>query len=95
MNTADAHPRFGLFISYASSDAKPLKVHCRLVTAGILVLSDKLRLQPAFTWHREIEACRKSRESGIVITIRNLREPMRWRTNRGQSIRPTPGFRRR
>jgi hypothetical protein len=61
---------YNCFLSYASTDlAQAERIQARLVAAGLDVWFDKVRLQPGFDWHREIEAaCESSRVVLPVLT---------------------------
>jgi hypothetical protein len=59
---------YDCFLSYSSKDlALAEAIHARLAAAGFDVWFDKIRLQPGFLWHGEIEAaCESSR---IVLPL--------------------------
>ena len=63
---------YDCFISYASADNKLAEeLHRRLIAEGFTVWFDKVRLQPGFNWHREIEqGCENSRVLLPVLTPR-------------------------
>lgn len=65
-------PGFDVFISYRSADlALAELLNDRLVAAGFRVWFDKVRLQPGFRWHEEIEqGCERSRIVLPVLTPR-------------------------
>ena len=54
---------YDCFISYSSADLVfAEKLHRTLVTEGFRVWFDKVRLEPGYDWHKEIEqGCESSR----------------------------------
>jgi len=63
---------YDCFISYASADIRLAEdLHRRLTAEGFTVWFDKVRLQPGFDWHREIEqGCENSRILLPILTPR-------------------------
>ncbi len=61
---------FDCFLSYSSTDrALAERIHARLTSAGLSVWFDRIRLQPGFDWHGEIEAaCESSRVLLPILT---------------------------
>ena len=63
---------YDCFISYASADSESAEIlHRRLAAEGFTVWFDKIRLQPGFDWHKEIEqGCENSRILLPILTPR-------------------------